>query len=109
MLFLPLEIEVLDEGNIDIFEKSLRKLRKRNNVSKQFGENPIDDLNEAKIKSNIADVYKPNFHTEEYFENMKKRLYTKNHEHYKKWESLGESYENWYWVNNKWKIYKQIK
>lgn len=29
------EIEVLDEGNIDIFEKSLRKLRRRNNVSKE--------------------------------------------------------------------------
>ena len=29
------EIEVLDEGNIDIFEKSLRKLRKRNNISKE--------------------------------------------------------------------------
>ena len=23
------------------------------------------------------------------------------------WESLGESYKNWYWVDNKWKIYKQ--
>ena len=42
-----------------------------------------------------------------YFDNMKKRLYTKNHEHYKQWENLGESYENWYWVDNKWKIYKQ--
>ena len=64
-------------------------------------------LNEAKIKIIIADSYKPNFQTEEYFENMKKRLYTKNKGHYKQWESLGESYENWYWVDNKWKIYKQ--
>lgn len=51
----------------------------------------------------------PNFHTEEYFKNMKKRLYTKDNEHYKQWKILGESYENWYWVNNKWKIYKQTK
>lgn len=40
---------------------------------------------------------------------MKKRLYTKDNEHYKQWKILGESYENWYWVNNKWKIYKQTK
>lgn len=37
----------------------------------------------------------------------KRRLYTKDHEHYKQWECHGESYENWYWVDNKWKIYKQ--
>lgn len=29
------EIEVLDEGNVDIFEKSLRKLRRRNNISRE--------------------------------------------------------------------------
>ena len=72
-----------------------------------MGENPIDDLNEAKRNSKIADRYKPNFHTSEYFDNMKRRLYTKNHEHYKQWENLGESHENWYWIDNKWKIYKQ--
>jgi hypothetical protein len=80
-----------------------------NNVSNQFGKLSIDDLNEAKIKSLIADSYMPNFHTEEYFKNMKKRLYTKDNEHYKQWKILGESYENWYWVDNKWKIYKQTK
>lgn len=25
----------------------------------------------------------------------------------KQFEGLGESYENWHWVDNKWKIYKQ--
>ena len=61
----------------------------------------------AKKMSEQAMAFKPNFHTEEYFKNMKKRLYTKDNEHYKQWENLGESYENWYWIDNKWKIYKQ--
>ena len=57
--------------------------------------------------SSFCDWLRPNFHTSEYFDNMKKRLYTKNHEHYKQWANLGESYENCYWIDNKWKIYKQ--
>ena len=56
-----------------------------------------------------ANEFKPSWHTQEYFNNMKRRLYTKDNEYYKQWESLGESYENWYWVDNKWKIYKQTK
>ena len=61
----------------------------------------------AEFASIKANEIKPSFHTSEYFDNMKRRLYTKNHEHYKQWENLGESYENWYWVDNKWKIYQQ--
>ena len=64
-------------------------------------------LDAAIVCNCCANKLMPSFHTHEYFDNMKKRLYTKNHEHYKQWESLGESYENWYWVDNKWKIYKQ--
>lgn len=67
----------------------------------------VDPLETAKGKSLMADLYRPNFHTQEYFENMKRRLYTKNHEHYIQFAYLGESYENWYWVDNNWKIYKQ--
>ena len=66
-----------------------------------------NDIHKARIWNLYAMDNKPIFHTQEYFDNMKKRLYTKNHEHYKQWENLGESYENWYWVDNKWKIYKQ--
>lgn len=55
----------------------------------------------------LCNQHKPNFHNKPYFTNMKRRLYTKDHEHYKQWECHGESYENWYWVDNKWKIYKQ--
>ena len=66
-----------------------------------------NDIHKARIWNLYAMDNKPIFHTQDYFDNMKRRLYTKNHEHYKQWENLGESYENWYWVDNKWKIYKQ--
>ena len=57
----------------------------------------------------LCNQCKPNFHNKAYLTNMKRRLYTKDPEHYKRWESHGESYENWYWIDNKWKIYKQNK
>lgn len=39
----------------------------------------------------------PDWHTQEYYDQMKRRLYTKGPEHYKLWADLGESQENWYW------------
>lgn len=45
------------------------------------------------------------FHTQEYFDHMKRRLYTKNKEHYKQWAHLGESQENWYFVDGEWRKY----
>ena len=36
---------------------------------------------------------------------MKKRLFTKNNIHYKQWAELGESQENWYFVNEEWRKY----
>ena len=51
----------------------------------------------AKEMSDKAVEHKPNFHTEEYLNNMKRRLYTKNKQHYKQWSELGESNCNWYW------------
>lgn len=66
------------------------------------------DIKEATRFNYIAKRYvEPTWFTQDYFDNMKKRLYTKDHNHYKQFEYLGESYENWYWVDNKWKIYKQ--
>ncbi len=55
--------------------------------------------------SEVCEMYKPEFHTDEYFEQMKRRLYTKDKEHYSYWSELGESNENWYWVDNQWKKY----
>lgn len=47
----------------------------------------------------------PPFHTQEYFNQMKRRLYTKNKEHYSQWSYLGESEENWYFVDGEWRKY----
>lgn len=45
-----------------------------------------------------ADTYfKPLFHTEPYFDSMKRRLYTKDPVHYAQWADLGTSDVNWYW------------
>ena len=51
----------------------------------------------------------PSFITDEYCNNMKRRLFTKDPIFYKDFASYGKSYENWYWdiENNNWKIYKQ--
>lgn len=59
--------------------------------------------------SKEAEEYKPYWHTENYFTQMKRRLFTKNNEHYSQWSHLGESEINMYYVNNKWKYYKNGK
>lgn len=55
--------------------------------------------------SRHCEVCKPSFHTQEYYDQMKRRLYTKDKEHYKQWAYLGESQENWYFVDGKWRKY----
>lgn len=55
--------------------------------------------------SKIAEVYTPKFHTKEYFDQMKRRLYTKDPEFYKKWADLGKSEVNWYFVEGEWRYY----
>lgn len=50
----------------------------------------------------------PPFHTQEYFDQMKRRLYTKNSEHYKQWEYLGTSDCNWYWSQKENKFIKYV-
>ena len=55
------------------------------------------DEDKALWASNLADYWSPMFHTQEYFDQMKRRLYTKDKEYYKQWAHLGESQENWYW------------
>lgn len=53
----------------------------------------------------IAMTKQPAFHTKEYFSQMKRRLYQKDNEHYKQWRDLGESLENWYFVDGEWRKY----
>lgn len=51
----------------------------------------------------------PAFHTAAYFDQMKRRLYTKDNAYYMQWATLGESEINWYFVNNEWRYYKNGK
>lgn len=57
----------------------------------------------------VADKCRPPFHTQEYFDQMKRRLYTKDPVYYEQWAHLGESEDNWYFVNNEWRIYRNGK
>lgn len=41
----------------------------------------------------------PPFHNEDFFNQMKRRLYTKDNNHYRQYAHLGESQENWYFVD----------
>ena len=50
--------------------------------------------------------YKPPFHTQEYFDQMKRRLFTKNAVYYIQWAYLGESEDNWYWSHKENKFIK---
>lgn len=66
-------------------------------------------IERAKICSEWCNLEKPSFHTEKYFDQMKRRLYTKDNNHYKQWEHLGESQVNWYFVDGEWRFYQNGK
>lgn len=51
----------------------------------------------------------PPFHTQEYFDQMKRRLYEKDEEYYKQWSYLGKSLDNWYFVDGEWVKYRNGK
>ena len=52
----------------------------------------------AQTASLVAEMFhKPLFHTEPYFDSMKRRLYTKDPVHYAQWDVYGTSDVNWYW------------
>ena len=57
------------------------------------------------VASVMAKKLAPCFHTQEYFDQMKRRLYTKDPEYYKQWADLGKSAENWYFVDGSWRKY----
>lgn len=40
---------------------------------------------------------RPSFHTKQFFDQMKRRLFTKDSEYYKQWAHLGADFDNWYW------------
>ena len=59
--------------------------------------------------SRQAQLLRPEWHCEEYYINMKRRLYTKNPEHYKQWAHLGKSNQNFYYIDGEWRIYENGK
>lgn len=63
----------------------------------------------AEMWDMLAQGLTPDWHTEEYLSQMKRRLYTKNNEHYKQWAHLGESQQNWYFVDGAWRVYNNGK
>lgn len=63
-------------------------------------------IEHAKFFSFLADKFRPHFHTQEYFNQMKRRLFTKDNEYYKQWLHLGESDVNWYYVDGEWRYYR---
>lgn len=54
-------------------------------------------------------AHMPEFMTQEYFEQMKRRLYTKDKNYYSQWSHLGESDVNWYYIDGIWKLYRNGK
>lgn len=62
-------------------------------------------IGDAILSNLIVKELTPSFHTQEYYTQMKRRLYTKDKEHYKQWADLGESQENWYCVDGEWRKY----
>lgn len=63
----------------------------------------------AEMFSGACEHIKPSFHTEEYFNQMKRRLYTKDLIFYAQWMNLGMGETNWYYVDNEWRYYKNGK
>lgn len=67
------------------------------------------DIFSAELFSSACNAIRPPFHTQEYFDQMKRRLYTKDPVHYAQWAHLGESEDNWYFVDGEWRIYRNGK
>lgn len=56
-----------------------------------------------------AEKNKPEFLTDEYYTQMKRRLYTKDKNYYNMWGELEETDVNWYYVDGQWKHYRNGK
>lgn len=66
-------------------------------------------LQQAEILNQHALKITPLWHNQAYYNQMKRRLFTKNPEHYSQWESLGSSDINCYCVEGVWKYYQNGK
>ena len=71
----------------------------------------LDGSTDLQMADREAKAITPAFHTPEFIKQMKRRLYTKNPEHYKQWAELGTSEDNYYWSPTKraWLMYRNGK
>ena len=67
------------------------------------------DMVTAEIFDLCCKQMTPAFHCQEYFDQMKRRLYTKDPIHYAEFADLGTSDVNWYVVDGAWKFYRNGK
>ena len=67
------------------------------------------EFGRAETSSRWCELHKPEFHTKEYFQQMKRRLYTKSPNLYEEWAYLGTSEVNWYFVDGEWRYYVKGK
>lgn len=67
-----------------------------------------NDLVQAFVAEQWCHITRPKWHTTEYFDQMKRRLFKKDEKHYKMWERLGTSDEDWYWSPFEGKFIKYI-
>ena len=67
------------------------------------------DYELCKSLSKQAEKIQPDFLCEELYDNFKRRLYTKDPSLYKRWEHLGKSDANYYYVDGNWLKYENGK
>ncbi len=67
------------------------------------------DLSGAEYHSEMAQAYAPKFITPEFIDQMKRRLYTKDKQHYAEFAELGESNQNWFFVDGVIRVYENGK
>lgn len=48
----------------------------------------------------------PDWHTQEYYDQMKRRLFEKDEEYYNQWSDLGKSLDNWYYIDGQFVKYR---
>ena len=71
----------------------------------------LDGYTGLEIADREAREITPVFHTEKFLTQMKRRLFSKDPEHYKDWAEFGESQDNYYWSPTKraWLMYRNGK
>jgi len=78
-------------------------------ILKMYKAEGYSQVSSFDLRERSIDIMKimPDFITDEYCDNMKKRLFTKDPEHYKQFKPYGKSYVNMYFVEGEWKYYLQ--